>query len=459
MTEHAASRRVASRKARLRKALDDLAGLRLCGPSDDPDEQTSVIEGYRYILIQVKALSKGLVASDLTEQLDAVPANIESLFDVYESKAHLDAIAPDIALEMDDPGDGPATKELPRAADAPASPRAIVAAAERINATPQSEPLVFVSYSWDGPAHKEWVAKFATRLQQDGVHVMLDRWHLPRGGDKAAFMEGSVVGSDFVVLVCTPAYATRANERKGGVGYEAMVITGELAEKIDGKKFIPVLRAGEFESALPSWIKTKFGVDLRGDPYREDEYEDLLRTLHREPTDAPPVGPRPKWPRNSPEPSAPPSGTRRIAASPEDGSKADGTYNRESFLPATQESLTLTIQSGSDQGFLVLTENESDQQFSITGAAAELNTSSLGRIHRPAGNQPWVVPARGRLVIRWADDIRLVSRLCELKGQYQGSFTDFMDFIFHCTVDGKHATFRKKIKVQVDAPNRRLTQV
>ncbi len=91
------------RKTKLRELLDGLSRLRLCGPSDDPDEQTSVLESYRYLLINVKALSKGLVPSDVSEQLDAVPSNLESIYDVYESKAHLDAVCVDIKAELDQP--------------------------------------------------------------------------------------------------------------------------------------------------------------------------------------------------------------------------------------------------------------------------------------------------------------------------------------------------------------------
>lgn len=75
----------------------------MCGPSDDPDEQSSVIEAYRYLLINVKALSKELLPSDVLEQLDAVPGNLESIYDVYESKAHLDAVCVDIEAELDNP--------------------------------------------------------------------------------------------------------------------------------------------------------------------------------------------------------------------------------------------------------------------------------------------------------------------------------------------------------------------
>ena len=58
-------------------------------------------------------------------------------------------------------------------------------------------------------------------------------------------MEESIGTSDFVLIVCTPDYATKANDRTGGVGYEAMIITSQLAQRIRQNKFIPVLRSGE----------------------------------------------------------------------------------------------------------------------------------------------------------------------------------------------------------------------
>jgi TIR domain len=157
-------------------------------------------------------------------------------------------------------------------------------------------PCVFISYSWDTGDHRKWVLDLASRLRQDGVKIILDKWHLRPGADKTTFMENSIAKSDFVILVCTPKYAERANERKGGVGYEAMIITGELAAKTATEKFIPVLRDGEdWDSSLPRWAKTKVGVDLRGDPYSNDHYRDLLRTLHGATHKPPPLGPKPDF--------------------------------------------------------------------------------------------------------------------------------------------------------------------
>jgi hypothetical protein len=162
------------------------------------------------------------------------------------------------------------------------------------SATLDQAPVAFISYSWDSDTHKQWVLDLSSRLRSEGgVRIILDRWDLAPGGDRTVFMEKSVAESGFVVLVCTPRYAKLANGREGGVGYEAAIITGELAENTNPGKFIPILRDGNWKESLPRWIKPKLGVDLSSNPYSEAEYQNLLRTIHHELPKAPPVGPKP----------------------------------------------------------------------------------------------------------------------------------------------------------------------
>jgi len=166
--------------------------------------------------------------------------------------------------------------------------------------TAYGAPRAFLSYSWDGPDHQKWVAEFAARLQgESGVEIIFDGWHLAPGGDKFHFMERAVTDSNFVVVVCTPTYAERANERRGGVGYESMVITSELAAQILTNKFIPVLRQGTWDCSLPIYLKSRMGVNLSDERYREDEYEKLLRVLHGEPVEPPPLGTKPVFSNKS----------------------------------------------------------------------------------------------------------------------------------------------------------------
>jgi hypothetical protein len=150
----------------------------------------------------------------------------------------------------------------------------------------------FVSYSWDDEDHKKWVRELAARLRGDGITVALDQWELVPGDQLPAFMERSIRNSSYVLVVCTPGYKKRSDERKGGVGYEGDIITGELLTQQNHRKFIPILRAGEWEQAAPSWLKGKYHIDLRGEPYSEAHYQDLLTTLLGTRPQAPPVATR-----------------------------------------------------------------------------------------------------------------------------------------------------------------------
>jgi hypothetical protein len=179
-------------------------------------------------------------------------------------------------------------------------------------------PRALLSYSWDSPEHQQWVVKLAERLQgESGVEIILDTWHLNPGDDRLHFMEQAVADSDFVIMVCTPTYAERANTRQGGVGYESTIITAEMADRMLTNKFIPVLRKGTWNSSLPVYLKSRMGVDFSDDPYREVEYERLLRVLHREPVQPPPLGSKPEFSRTHPLNQQP---ADFVAVEPKDGS-------------------------------------------------------------------------------------------------------------------------------------------
>lgn len=59
------------------------------------------------------------------------------------------------------------------------------------------------------------------------------------------------------------------------------MITAEVLVQRNHRKFIPILRKGAWEQASPSWLLGKRYVDLRGEPYPEEAYTDLLTTLLR----------------------------------------------------------------------------------------------------------------------------------------------------------------------------------
>ena len=153
-----------------------------------------------------------------------------------------------------------------------------------------SIPKVFISYSWDAEPHKNWVRDFATQLRVDNVETILDQWHAVPGDQLPTFMETAVRENDFVLMVCTPRYKERADKRAGGVGYEGDIMTAEVYQTQDHRKFIPVLRDGDWVASAPSWMLGKYYIDLRGNPYSAAAYRDLLDTLLGRRQQAPPIG-------------------------------------------------------------------------------------------------------------------------------------------------------------------------
>lgn len=156
-----------------------------------------------------------------------------------------------------------------------------------------SHPSAFVSYSWDSDQHKAWVHDLCKHLRSDGVDVKLDQWETVPGDQLPEFMEASIRNNDFVLVVCTPGYKMKSDSRQGGVGYEGDIMTSEVLVGRRNRKFIPILREATWTDSAPTWIAGSFYVDLRGDPYKEDQYELLLDTLHGRRPQPPHLGPSP----------------------------------------------------------------------------------------------------------------------------------------------------------------------
>lgn len=137
----------------------------------------------------------------------------------------------------------------------------------------------FISYSWDSLEHREWVKELAIRLRHEGIETVLDQWHLALGDQLPQFMEESIRDNDYVLIICTPQYRVKSNERRGGVGYEGDIMSAEVLLNRNLKKFIPVLREGEIVTSIPTWLSGKMYVDLRGETYSEQGFNDLKATL------------------------------------------------------------------------------------------------------------------------------------------------------------------------------------
>ena len=95
-------------------------------------------------------------------------------------------------------------------------------------------------------------------------------------------MERAIKESDYVLIICSDGYKTKADNRIGGSGYEAKIITSNILANQHIKKFIPIYVGGEWDKVAPEFIKGNMYVDLSqpiGSASFEQNYTDLLTTL------------------------------------------------------------------------------------------------------------------------------------------------------------------------------------
>jgi TIR domain-containing protein len=138
------------------------------------------------------------------------------------------------------------------------------------------------------------VLKLATDLRANGVDAILDQWDLVLGQDVVAFMSDGISKSDRVLLVCTDLYISKAEGGSGGVGYERLIVTAELVQNIDTRKFIPVARNNAGEKRMPVFLGPRLYVDFGGDEKYAESLDHLLRELLGTPRSSkPPLGSNP----------------------------------------------------------------------------------------------------------------------------------------------------------------------
>lgn len=146
-------------------------------------------------------------------------------------------------------------------------------------------PIVFISYSWDDESHKEWVLQLSTDLRtRYGVDILLDRFELSVGKNMTAFMEKSLENADKVLIILTPEYKHKAENRKGGAGFEHSIISQDLYSLQDSNaKFLPVLRKGELQMSAPGFIKTLIYHSMKDDNQYESDLQELVRIIYNKP--------------------------------------------------------------------------------------------------------------------------------------------------------------------------------
>lgn len=111
--------------------------------------------------------------------------------------------------------------------------------------TPPQFPPVFISYTHDSPSHDQRVCKLTNDLRAEGFDADLDQFHANQ--DWPLWMEKSIAGATYVLVVCTETYLRRwNNDEKPGKGlgaqWESRLTRQHLYESpTEHDKFIPVV--------------------------------------------------------------------------------------------------------------------------------------------------------------------------------------------------------------------------
>lgn len=136
---------------------------------------------------------------------------------------------------------------------------------------------IFISYSWEDREHEQWVQLLAKDLSVY-FDVRIDN-KLPLGADLNVFMEQSINNSDYVLLILTPEYKHRADNRINGVGYETNVITNDMIRDNNKVRFIPLIRKGDKDSSFPIYLGNKKGLNMTIDAEYQENLQELVKNL------------------------------------------------------------------------------------------------------------------------------------------------------------------------------------
>lgn len=153
---------------------------------------------------------------------------------------------------------------------------------------PDGHRVAFISYSWDSPLHKEWVAKLAQDLADKGIYVLLDEY-LEGGTTLSLFMELGIARADKVLVIGTPNYKDKCLGLSSGVAFEESIIRESMFQNLGTKKFIPCLKEGEFLKSFPLILSKCKGYDFTKDDLYNDSFDNLCRDIYGQPR-----RPRPK---------------------------------------------------------------------------------------------------------------------------------------------------------------------
>ena len=120
-------------------------------------------------------------------------------------------------------------------------------------------PRVFISYAWGDKDIQNWALELTKKLCANGINARIDKYHLRPGFDMPQWMTDEIIKADKVLIICDKYYADKANLRKAGVGWETMIVQGDMLTQGINNKYIAI-SCGDFDKSIPVYMKSKLAL-------------------------------------------------------------------------------------------------------------------------------------------------------------------------------------------------------
>lgn len=144
---------------------------------------------------------------------------------------------------------------------------------------------VFISHTSATEDEKEWVKSLALFLLEQGFQARIDILHLRHGMDLSQWMCNELFLANKVIIICDEKYKNKADGRLGGVGWETMIIQGDMANlPPDSTKYQVVVRENVLRDGMPLYLRTRYAFHAP----KSDKEQTFRFELAKELLDLPP---------------------------------------------------------------------------------------------------------------------------------------------------------------------------
>jgi len=150
-------------------------------------------------------------------------------------------------------------------------------------------PRVFISYSGNDPKNQSWVKILAEKLRSNGVNARIDIYHLKHGQDLPQWMTEEILAAEKILLICDEVYVSKADSRNGGVGWETMIIQGDMLSNLSTDKYICISRVPLIDRGLPIFVKSRYSFHWPEESLSDACFQELMLRLF-DCSDVPGVG-------------------------------------------------------------------------------------------------------------------------------------------------------------------------